>query len=588
MIATWILYCALWTLWLSAAAWMTERLLLNARGPVRMVWLSATVLSVLGPIASYVAPRSAPAPTAVSSPPVLPRSSSSAQLVSRIAAAPRSLSRIETWRDAASRADRPLALAWLAISLGVIAYFAGGIARLRFLRRRWQPTVVDGTPVMVSDNTGPALVGVFATEIVIPAWALELDAEALSLMLRHELEHRAAGDTRALALAQTLVVLMPWNVCMWWQLLRLRLAIELDCDARVLRSVGDVGAYGRLLLLFGQNRSGAPLAGAALADHRASELEQRIRRMTQRAPMSRRRAVAVSIVAGAIAVAIGCQLPTPPAPSASPAAPGISKDSAAILSARLQRLLADSSLYASVQQEVRRAPTAERQQREQRDVVASRHWNDSVAKKLFEAQIGVAETRDSAMRRYFEARLDSARFVFDSTVYRLRGGDRMPSSYVDRTVDSLMRVLASLEAIYTRDHPLVRDVRAKLNSMSFVFPDSIAALEPSPGCTSGPGESVVKLLVTNEAAARAGTIVVEIEPTASRGATVEFDRPGMTCSGPGELRLYGKGAFEGRTIHVRSSPQTKIVVVSGSGRILVGPIAVETIARRQELTWTPR
>ena len=32
------------------------------------------------------------------------------------------------------------------------------------------------------------------------------------------------------------VVLMPWNLPLWWQWRRLRFAIEVDCDARVLAS----------------------------------------------------------------------------------------------------------------------------------------------------------------------------------------------------------------------------------------------------------------------------------------------------------------------------------------------------------------
>jgi hypothetical protein len=62
----------------------------------------------------------------------------------------------------------------------------------------------------------------------------------------------------------------------------------------------------------------------------------------------------------------------------------------------------------------------------------------------------------------------------------------------------------------------------------------------------------------------------------------------MTCSGPGELKLYGRGAFDGRSIVVRSGLSTSIVVMTGSGRILVGPTPLENADRRYELTWSPR
>jgi len=43
-------------------------------------------------------------------------------------------------------------------------------------------------------------------------------------------------------------VLMPWNLGLWWQLRRLRVGLELDCDARVAPRVADRPRYGQLLL----------------------------------------------------------------------------------------------------------------------------------------------------------------------------------------------------------------------------------------------------------------------------------------------------------------------------------------------------
>ena len=95
-------------------------------------------------------------------------------------------------------------------------------------------------------------------------------------------EHQRAGDTTLLSLAQLVLVAMPWNPLAWWQVRRLRLAIELDCDARVLRAEPDVRSYGTLLLEVGRPNGRFALAGAALSD-RAGDLEQRIRMMTRRA-----------------------------------------------------------------------------------------------------------------------------------------------------------------------------------------------------------------------------------------------------------------------------------------------------------------
>ena len=44
----------------------------------------------------------------------------------------------------------------------------------------------------------------------------------------HEAEHRAARDTWLLFVGALLVVLTPWNAALWWQISRLRAAVELD------------------------------------------------------------------------------------------------------------------------------------------------------------------------------------------------------------------------------------------------------------------------------------------------------------------------------------------------------------------------
>ena len=40
---------------------------------------------------------------------------------------------------------------------------------------------------------------------------------------------------------------MPWNLALWWQLRRLRLAVEMDCDNRVVAALGDPNPYGCFL-----------------------------------------------------------------------------------------------------------------------------------------------------------------------------------------------------------------------------------------------------------------------------------------------------------------------------------------------------
>src|SRR5690606_38700405 len=141
---------------------------------------------------------------------------------------------------------------------------------------------------LITQATGPAAIGLRRSAVVVPAWALELDAELRSLLLRHERSHVEAGDPRLLFAGVLLLAAMPWNPVVWLQLLRLRNAIELDCDARVLASGANPRRYGSLLLEVGRRRSAHALVMATFAEPRIF-LEERIRRIA-RWPSERNRA----------------------------------------------------------------------------------------------------------------------------------------------------------------------------------------------------------------------------------------------------------------------------------------------------------
>ena len=95
---------------------------------------------------------------------------------------------------------------------------------------------------------GPAVVGAIHPVIVVPEWVLGLPRSQRALVVLHEVEHRRAGDQWLELAASVIQAILPWNVALWYQVERLRLAVELDCDARVLRQRPDVGRYGRLLV----------------------------------------------------------------------------------------------------------------------------------------------------------------------------------------------------------------------------------------------------------------------------------------------------------------------------------------------------
>ena len=265
----WILRALLAGVLLSLAALAADRAAGWQGRPRRWAWAAAMLASLLLPLAAHRLPDVVPSVRFDAPAAALPRLS-----VSGAGGADEILTR----HAAPLVSARTLALAWLAASLAMLAAVAGTCARLRALRHRCSPAVVDGREVLLSDRHGPVVLGLRRPAIVLPAWVLAAPAEERALILRHEREHVAAGDAWLLFLGTLAVAAMPWNPALWWQHRRLRLAAEIDCDARVLASGTSRRAYGAVLL---RSVGGAPLSILAPAWGEAkSHLEKRIIAMT--------------------------------------------------------------------------------------------------------------------------------------------------------------------------------------------------------------------------------------------------------------------------------------------------------------------
>jgi bla regulator protein BlaR1 len=137
--------------------------------------------------------------------------------------------------------------------------------------------VVDGVPVVVTDSLGPATVGLWRSSVLLPRWVLALPDTQRQYVVRHEQEHRRAYDGQLLFVASLLLIIAPWNLALWWQLRRLTLAIEMDCDNRVVRALGDAPAYGSLLFKIAQAANRGPrlqpaLLGVGMLEQRLSAL----------------------------------------------------------------------------------------------------------------------------------------------------------------------------------------------------------------------------------------------------------------------------------------------------------------------------
>lgn len=219
---------------------------------------------------------------------------------------------------------------WAAVS----ALLLGMAAYARFdghrLRHGLKSADVEGTTVLLTEALGPATVGMRSPAILLPRWALDLDKALLRLVLRHEREHLNARDPLLLLIGSLAVVLVPWHVPLWWSWRRLRFAIEVDCDARVLRAYPDVRRYGELLLLTGQRGTSVlwprrpSFAVVAPLRPQVSHLTKRIHVMTQHAS----RSIARSLLLVGVAVASTTAALALPAPQR---AGGASQQSAEIV-----------------------------------------------------------------------------------------------------------------------------------------------------------------------------------------------------------------------------------------------------------------
>jgi TonB family protein len=316
MIAVAMAYAAAIGVALAIAGVGLDRLAALRRLPRRGIWTCALVATLaVASLPWWLAPTQLTpisvsidvTTTSVDSP--TPSSPPSAIQRLRIEAGRASVSLAE-WNQTAGRL-------WLlgSAALGLVALARLAVVARR--RRRWTPTDVAGTTVLVSATDGPGVVGAFAPQIVLPRWALRLDPTDLQLILQHEREHVTARDAMLIRLAGLAVLLTPWNPALWWIVSKLKLAIELDCDARVLARAGqttpqfDAADYAELLLAVATHRSHSPALPAPAMLEPPSSLGRRIAAMT---PIRTRFARAQSACAAAVSLAVLAAVFTIPVP----------------------------------------------------------------------------------------------------------------------------------------------------------------------------------------------------------------------------------------------------------------------------------
>jgi TonB-dependent SusC/RagA subfamily outer membrane receptor len=291
----WMLYALAVGALLAATAWCLDGVCLLAGRSSRWAWAGALALTI---VLVGVAPRQAAAPQSAidiselraetGNTAVEPRAELDGaapakrwgtlqaiqQVFHRVTASAQHVIAVAEEHVPASFGRYVVAL-WLSLSAALLVLLAAVYGQVRRRRRNWPVADIHGVRVRVTPELGPAVIGLYRAEIIVPRWLLARSGEEQKVVLAHESEHVRARDPLLLAAGCIAVALLPWHPAAWWMLSRLRLAIELDCDRRVLRRGVAPRTYGTLLIDLAARCSSLPVGASALADT-SSHLEQRL------------------------------------------------------------------------------------------------------------------------------------------------------------------------------------------------------------------------------------------------------------------------------------------------------------------------
>jgi TonB family protein len=306
---SWAIYALLVSAALGWAAAATESGLRLYDRQARFVWAAAMLGSILVPALTLAAPgplsligsggaSGGSPPWAV---PAVPA------IMGTVQGAAESGGSLFRWVEGVFYAGWIAGSGWLLFRL---------LASVRSVHRRradWSRLPTPGGAVYRDEELGPAAVGFLSPEVVLSGWVLELDEDERRMVILHEREHARVMDPAVIACGWALLVLVPWNLLLWWQFRRLRQAVELDCDLRVVRRTRDRRAYGRVLLEAARNsREGAvPVVAGG-----QSFVGDRIRSLVDGTPPFRPLRAVSAFTAIVCAAVLAATLPSPRAASA--------------------------------------------------------------------------------------------------------------------------------------------------------------------------------------------------------------------------------------------------------------------------------
>lgn len=296
MIATWMVYAFVVSVLVGLAGWAFDRAARTARLPGRAVWLGSLFVSVTVPLYALANPAKISGIA-----PVLTGSAGESNGFSFPALPAFPL--IDAYSPY-------IAALWVAVSGVLLAISFLTLRRIASETETLPTDDVDGIQVRRSVVFGPALVGVLRQQVVIPRWLGAVHPAAENLAARHEVSHRIARDAEFQLTGLLLAIAMPWNPAVWWQFQRLREAVELDCDIRLLRGGADMKTYATLLLEIAGNRARSPFPAVAFLP-KTTQLGRRVTTMAEHKKPPRYLKTALIAAAGIALAATACETPQP-------------------------------------------------------------------------------------------------------------------------------------------------------------------------------------------------------------------------------------------------------------------------------------
>jgi beta-lactamase regulating signal transducer with metallopeptidase domain len=324
VVASWMFYSVFVGCAVSVAGLAGHDLLRSSNRPVRWIWIASIGVIVALTIAAPFRNRSGE-PTADRKIIAVPSSASSARsalddrrtmivrardaVIAPLAAA---LHRTQTVIVGAPViVFQALIVSWVVASLTLICGFVLSYRRMMKHVRGLRCVEINGIAVHVSHSTGPAVVGLFPSKIIVSEWLIKRPVREQQIAVAHEMEHIRAADPWVLVVACSIVALMPWNPVLWYCLSRLRLAIEIDCDRRMVQRGVRIEKYGSLLIEISAVQRAMPLVSVAFPGSQ-SHLERRLIAMTERSVNSKWTTRVATAFVGVSALLAACEsnLPT--------------------------------------------------------------------------------------------------------------------------------------------------------------------------------------------------------------------------------------------------------------------------------------